>query len=53
MAEYRVYCLDHEGMSLETRHLEASSNEEAVLKLSAYRDCANVRYGEQTGLSRR
>ena len=42
MQEYRVYCLDDEGRSVETQHLEATSDQEAVLKaqrLTGLRKC--------------
>jgi hypothetical protein len=32
MQEYRVYCLDREGRSVEAKEIEAVSDEEAVRK---------------------
>lgn len=32
MPDYRVYCLGHEGMSVEAEEIEARSDEEAILR---------------------
>jgi len=35
MQEYRVYCLNREGRSVETKEIQAASDEEAVINAQA------------------